>query len=65
MRVLVFAVVLLSRPDDLMGVGQQTGQSFTCDCTDKHVFGLQGLCRVSLDVIVVVYFRFFVEREVD
>jgi hypothetical protein len=38
MSVFVFAVILLSAPDDLMGVGQQAGQSFTRDRTEKHVF---------------------------
>jgi len=65
MSVFVFAVILLSAPHDLMGVGQQAGQSFTCDRTEKHIFWLEGLWWISLDVIMVVDFRFLVEREVD
>jgi len=65
MSVFVFAVILLSAPDDLMGVGQQAGQSFTRDRTEKHVFWLEGLWWISLDVIMIVDFRFLVKREVD
>jgi len=65
MRIFGPAVILLSAPYDFMGVGQQTSQGFTRNRTNKHEFRLERLWWIILDVILEVYFWFFIQREVD